>query len=778
MKTTPAGKRKTKPAEAPTVSPPAWGVGPDLIRRCFLGLVTALIVARPLVLGEDLEVLLQLYGDASSLVLTFLWLALAAGWSLWRVWTGQRSWYASAVEGGLAAVVGVMFLSAAISARYKHPAWFIVWEWLALLVAFCLVRQMFRTAVDGQRLLAAMVATAVSLSAYAVYQYVYELPQHRERFQDEQALRKALAEEMPGQYDAGDLTTFRKRLEFDHVFGTYAHPNSFAGYLALLLPVAGGWTLVSWRQRRSPWLTYSLAACAALVGVGLWLTHSRGATLGTLLVLLALGAVRFRQIFLERKRLIGVAVLILVGGWLAFQAVSNSSGVEKSQRSLGLRRDYWIATWKMITDTEHPLQFLLGVGPGQFSRYYGRYMAPTAFEDLKDPHNFVLEIWASGGIFALLALLVALVAFFRAVWPTVRAPLPAEPASDVPGTPWEFYLGAMTGLLLAFMLFASSQTGTNKPDKILVGGVVAGFRSVIWFVAFALLERAPWTGPSRAIALTAGIAALLLNLGISGGISSPSVALLLWVAVALALNALPVQPVARTPHWWISGMVTPPLLACLAFGYLVGVLLPAADAVEYQQEAREYFLPYREEMAAGANKKPPAGDSDFARAGLLLRNHILPNLEKAVQAEPGEASLHAELAYWYEQRWVFSRNEEDRKLSLTEANRAVQLDPEGKEGYLARFQLHMLSAQQPVPNARDFYRQAVADLTQVVKRDPTRPALRYQLAEVHFLAGDAVEGRRQAREALDRDAMTTEPTRKLSDKQRQQAQQWVEQGEK
>src|SRR5438874_19083 len=144
MKTSAAGKRKAKTADAPAVNPPAWGVGPDIVRRCFLGLVTALIVARPLVLGEDLEVLLQLYGDASSLVLTFLWLALAAGWALWRIWTGQRSWYAGAVEGGLAAVVGIMFVSAAVSARYKHPAWLVVWEWLTLFIAFCLVRQMFR----------------------------------------------------------------------------------------------------------------------------------------------------------------------------------------------------------------------------------------------------------------------------------------------------------------------------------------------------------------------------------------------------------------------------------------------------------------------------------------------------------------------------------------------------------------------------------------------------------------------------------------------------------
>src|SRR5947207_12015405 len=116
MKTSAAGKRKAKTADAAAVNPPAWGVGPDIVRRCLLGLVTALIVARPLVLGEDLEVLLQLYADASSLTLTFLWLAVAAGWALWRAWTGQRTWYGGATEGALAAVVALVFLSAGFSA--------------------------------------------------------------------------------------------------------------------------------------------------------------------------------------------------------------------------------------------------------------------------------------------------------------------------------------------------------------------------------------------------------------------------------------------------------------------------------------------------------------------------------------------------------------------------------------------------------------------------------------------------------------------------------------
>jgi hypothetical protein len=62
-------------------------------------------------------------------------------------------------------------------------------------------------------------------------------------------------------------------------------------------------------------------------------------------------------------------------------------------------------------------------------------------------------------------------------------------------------------------------------------------RASVWFGAFALYAAVPWSGRSLALALTAGLAALLLNLLISGGISFPSVAQPMWVVAALALAA-------------------------------------------------------------------------------------------------------------------------------------------------------------------------------------------------------------------------------------------------
>ncbi len=756
--------------------------------------MTALIIARPLVLGEDPGLLARPFSDVSSLVLTFLWFVAAAGWALWRACSGQRAWYGGAVEGGLLAVVGLVFLSAGVSAVYKHPAWLIAWEWLALLIAFLLVRQMFRTPGDGQRLLAAILATGISVSAYAIYQHYVELPRQREQLQSNEEILRALREQrlISQDMDASQVEGYKERVEFDHVFGTFAHPNSFAGYLALLFPACVGWALASLRRphphttpethpsRRMATRAVPLAVCAMLMACALWFTHSRGAILGTLLVGLAILVIQLRHHLLAHKTvLIAVVLLLAAGGLLAYQSLGRAGGVEKSQRSLGLRRDYWIATWRMIWDREHPRFAWLGVGPGNFSRYYQRFMLPTAFEDVKDPHNFALEIWSTCGVFALLALLVALGAFFRTMWVGLRISdfgfriSSSDSHTQHALPPWEFYCGGMAGLLLGFLLWASGQNGVNRADAILLGGIAAGARSVVWFVAFALLERVAWTGPARALALAAGVAALLLNLTVSGGISFPSVALNLWIMMALALNALPTQPAPREPRFWITSMLAPPLLACVAFVYFVVVLLPNADCYAQMQAAREYYLPYRDKLAQGAGKKS-LGQRDFESAGSLLNNRILPELKKAVQSDPQDAAPRIELAYWLEQLWVFSRNENDRRQALQEADRAIQLDPEGRDGYLMRYQIHLLSAQQPVSNARDFYRQAATDLQQVVKREPTRAVERFQLAEAYFLAGDSVEGRRQARAALDLDAVSTATARKLTVKQREQAQKWLD----
>ena len=69
------------------------------------------------------------------------------------------------MTGPLLAVVGAVTASAVGAASYKQPAWLIVSEWFVLVIAFVLVRDLARTEGDNRRLLAALLASAVSLGA-------------------------------------------------------------------------------------------------------------------------------------------------------------------------------------------------------------------------------------------------------------------------------------------------------------------------------------------------------------------------------------------------------------------------------------------------------------------------------------------------------------------------------------------------------------------------------------------------------------------------------------
>src|SRR5262249_14814480 len=124
--------------------------GPEALRRILLGAITALVVARPLVLGGGPGLLLRPWADGCGLVVAFLWLITALGGAVWLVWSGQRTGSGGIIEWSFLAVVALVFASAAWSAAYQRPAWLIAWEWLALFLAFWLVRLLVRTPAENQ----------------------------------------------------------------------------------------------------------------------------------------------------------------------------------------------------------------------------------------------------------------------------------------------------------------------------------------------------------------------------------------------------------------------------------------------------------------------------------------------------------------------------------------------------------------------------------------------------------------------------------------------------
>jgi hypothetical protein len=775
-----------------------------MVRRLLLVLVTALIVARPLVLGEDPGLLNRL-SSAWSLLLTQLWFVAAVGWAVWRAWSGQTRWRGSAVEAGLLALAALVWVSAEGVAHYKHPARLIAAEWLVLLCAFCLVRQLARTPEDNRGLLAALVASAVSISAFSLYQYAIIFPEIRNTYSDRDVLLEAMAAENV----VANPELLEHRLFENNVFGTYSHPNCLAGYLALLLPVAIAWTSRAKGIRRKssatfPFTFFLAASATLLVGLALWLTHSRGAILGSLvvgvIVLLAYG-----NGFLRAHKTATLTGVIVLCGTLALLLRTElaARGLAKFWESSAKRTDYWIATWSMIRD--HPW---LGVGPGNFGRVYPRYMLPRAFEQIKDPHNLILEMWSTSGVCAAIALLTTLGIFFRRTWPAFRGASTrmagtggergSERAPAATAARWEFYVGGMLGLVVGFVFRAMDQSA----DEILLEGAYCFGRSLVWFGVFALFDRIPWSLASRPIALTAGVAALLLNLLVSGGIAMPSVAQPLWIVMALTLNSLdPETADASRSAKRLPRVLPLGILAGIGAAYFVLLFHPAIRCGGELSHARRSYAFWRSELLprwrgiidmdrryiasifASCNAGPlhplamlrlsQLGPQATLGAGSYLQTYILSRLERAVDADPANALAWLELAEWYGELCKVVPAPEVIRQAIHGAEQAKLLDPDNKDPYVFEHSLHTLIAEYFRQRERAEYGQAAVALRAAVERDPTNAGLRYQLAETLFLADLPVDGRRHARIAQELDEQATHPERALTPSQREQIRRWL-----
>jgi hypothetical protein len=808
------------------------------MRRVLLVAVTALVVARPLVLGEDPGMSAP-QSDNGTLVLSLLWLLVGVGWAAWRLGARRGEWYVGLVEAGLGLAAVLFFISAATAAN-KHPARIIAWEWLILLVGFVVVRHLAATPDARHGLFAAFLATGLMIAVYGLYQAAFEIPAGQALSREQ---LRASAAEQGLHFNDATFETFYKRVQDKHAYSTFAHPNSYAGYLALLLPGFFGAAIVGLRNRVDRRITWLAAAVAALGMAALWTSHSRGALLGIAVVGVGVALlVSWRQLLSKKWVTLGIVAALGIAAVLMFQSGSFSAGLGKETGTMAARLDYWRATVKMIGD--HPW---LGVGPGNFHGYYPRYMDASAGEKIKDPHNFVLELWATGGAFVLLAVLVALGALFVCVGRGLHTS-PERERRDEAGTESfvgrsEFYAGGVVGLLLGFVL---SLQLLESQNQIVAAGIAAAARSVVWFLAFALFERIAWTDRQRVVALIAGIAALVLNLAVSGGISQPSVAGPLWFAGALALASLSLAPrvFSRAP---LPSLGLPvPVLGATALIYVVFCFYPVSSSLSLMREAgrngadlhaKRGYPPTLCARIVGLAAPDPTGLRGLAcayvlndnapalrdwsnKAPVFLETKVLKPLQEAALADPDNPRVWTRLGLCYADDWEFRH---DRQLGLHAAgalNDAERRDPNGTEPLQAAVQMHLMFArystiqaelarrgrEAPIVSKKDteadrerdialqtkrrktwadmekesreraegHLRNAIVKLRQAVKLDPTDAPLRFQLAELLDRAGDHDECRNEAAKALSFDAVSTHLPRRLSDPQRTLAKTWSE----
>lgn len=743
----------------------------ERLRRLALGLTTALIVSRAFWPSEP-----DYRNDVGNGLVWVLALLVVAGLGLAAPMVGGRfRWRWSWTDAGVVAMVG--FVAAACGhALDRRPAINLAWEWGALGIAYLLLRNLPRTRRESGAVVGALAATAVAVAVYGLFHVTVELPNVRSAYLANREASLLLLNIAPG--SPSQALYENRLLGSNEPTSTFGLANSLAGFLVGPLVIALGlaWDKLT-RRDGEPRPRGALALAVPPIGLILYcllLTKSRSAYLGLLAGLVVL-AWRERSRVSARPLVLAslagvlvVAALVVLGiqtGRLDRQVLTESG------KSLRFRAEYWEGAWGVINESS--ATFWRGHGPGNFADPYVKHKLPGSSEEIKDPHNFVLEVWAAGGLRALIPMALALgLGFWNLLGPS-RSPRggveSANPGSPPPPSPssgrsrrppvdpdaapaaagWLVGFAGL-GWLLALPPIGGVELFSGDFDRwLILGGA--------WLVALGC-GRLLWSGQGLDTALLASaIVAVLVNLIAAGGISVAAVALSLWAYFAVALNLREDRP---------CGLVHQGGGRLAAFGVAtvwVALLGTFVGAVQPYWKA-EAAMVAADEVLAVQGRIP-----DFDLVEALLH--------RAAQADPLSDRPWSRLAATEYQAWMSRGGKVDdlrwRKVPI-EMYKAVSppRNPNSWTGHRERAMMTTLLLKQLgaqlSPKEITRYR---ADVVEASRRAtvlyPTNASLRAWLAEASAEIGMIPDAIKEGREALRLDEQTPHLDKKLDPTVRQ-----------
>ena len=408
----------------------------NLIPRAIECLIGFALIIRLLIPTES-----SVLGGTS--LLTALWFAILVIWS-WYRWRSvlfeqnssvKESWQVDSIDLLLWIVIAGHLISAGsiwFAGGQKRLAINLMWEWIALGVSFFLIRQVMRRSSQIQQLLWIMIVTTITLSALGLWQHYVWFPQTARMYQTQRneltellnhteitPLQLKRIQDIQQQFQQQGIPMEgpsrmlweQRLLSSSEPFGTFALANVFAGLLMVWLLTLMG---TAWENHNSVKgrrdLTFIFLGCL-LIGFCLVLTKSRTAWLGFLVGVSLLSLLQSRWHPLLRKKVLRKKVLVLSGAGVVVACVllllSGSLDAEvlsESPKSLRYRLEYWTGSIKIIQ--EH---FPLGVGPGNFRAHYLHYKPIASSEEIADPHNWLLDLWCSGGFLAVIGFIALLI---------------------------------------------------------------------------------------------------------------------------------------------------------------------------------------------------------------------------------------------------------------------------------------------------------------------------------------------------------------------------------
>jgi putative inorganic carbon (hco3(-)) transporter len=186
--------------------------------------------------------------------------------------------------------------------------------------------------------------------------------------------------------------------QFERIFGTFGHPNSFGFYLVLVLTIAIPLFIENTAAAKKIPLALLIAACSIM----LILTFARGAWIGMVVALIVMALIRYRKMFYWLPVVIIAAVILFPQIVSRFQDVVKGG---EATGSFGWRLNFWdLGFFDLIR--QRPL---LGHGIGSFPFFQGN-----------DAHNDYLRLAVEVGIPGLLLYLTTLYVVGKTTWQAIK----------------------------------------------------------------------------------------------------------------------------------------------------------------------------------------------------------------------------------------------------------------------------------------------------------------------------------------------------------------------
>lgn len=520
-------------------------------------------------------------GEGHTAVLCAAWIALAAlvSWLDWRNGTVWRVDWKDAAILGVTAPPIVSGIFSPFMEIEQRAAQNILLEWISLAVSLLLLRRLLSEAGLRRVLAAGIVSVLTAVAVHGLWQHYVWYPQTAQQLVEyeqlealttltgEQEQRKQdLLRTLGPEFVSADPVArnmMRDRLvNSTEPLGFFALANTLAG----ILGVAIVFVALSRNPTSRPALAFRIVAGSLLL-VTFLLTKSRTAYLAAFLtaacvVLLVFGRrVPWKQVGAAVAASVGIVVLLLLTGGLDLAVLTESS------RSLAYRIEYWTATSSLIGNN-----WLTGVGLGNFREEYLQYKLAGSSEEILDPHNWLLEAWATSGILGLIGAVVSIAALSAAAFRRIVT-LDEELQIDTSGR-------VLPPIAIAgFLALVWSGFPIRIDEQVVIAVVVALFVASI----------AKWTwSESDFIRGGLGAATLLtVHLLASGGFGMPAVLQMLLACLTVFAASTPdaKRLSDRSMH------VVQATLLVLLLGAILLVIRPnlARDRWLTDAETRAYF---------------------------------------------------------------------------------------------------------------------------------------------------------------------------------------------